>query len=89
MHLYINSDRNYATGREGYDFAAGRTKGALEKYEDGSWVKVADLSYTVTGEYLMLEIPRAVLNLGDELNFEFKWVDSAGEIATGDILGPL
>ena len=86
LHLYINSDRNYATGREGYDFAAGRTKGALEKYEDGSWVKVADLNYTVTGEYLMLEIPRAVLNLGEELNFEFKWVDSAGEIASGDIL---
>ncbi len=86
LHLYINSDRNYATGWEGYDFAAGRTAGVLEKYEGGSWVKAADISYTVSGEYLTLEIPRAVLNLGEELNFEFKWVDSAGEIASGDIL---
>ena len=86
LHLYINADRNYATGWEGYDYAACRTAGALERYEDGKWVKASDVDYVVSGKYLTLEIQRSPLNLKGELDFEFKWVDSSGEIESGDIL---
>lgn len=86
LHLYINTDRNYATGWEGYDYAVNRADGAVEKYENGAWVKVSDAEYTVSGNILQLKISRDAVGLTGTLGFEFKWVDSAGEIKSGDIL---
>lgn len=86
MHIYINTDRNPATGYEGYDFAFGREKGVLQKYENGAWQTVAGGEYTVTGKVMQVKIPRAALGLGQTVDLEFKWVDSAGEIASGNIL---
>lgn len=86
MHIYINTDRNSATGYEGYDFAFGREKGVLQKYENGAWQNVTGGEYTVSGKVMQVKIPRAALGLGQTVDLEFKWVDSAGEIASGDIL---
>lgn len=84
LHLYINSDRNYMTGWEGYDYAVNRTDGAIERYENGAWVTVGKAEYAVSGNALQLKASAELLNIGSD--FEFKWVDSSGEIASGDIL---
>ena len=86
IHLYINTDRNRATGWEGYDFAFNRADKKLEKWENGTWAAVSDISYTVKGNVLQAAIPRSLLGLTDKINMEFKWVDGAGEIASGNIL---
>lgn len=86
LHLYINADRNYFTGWEGYDFAFGRTPGALEKYENGAWVKIADAEYSVSGNVMQVKLPLSALSLNADSEFEFKWVDGAGEIASGDFM---
>ncbi|MDO5478419.1 MAG: stalk domain-containing protein [Clostridia bacterium] len=86
MHLYINSDRNYATGWEGYDYAFGRSKGVLEKWENGAWIKLSDAEYTVSGNALQAKIKRSDLSLTGTVDMEFKWVDSAGEIKSGNLL---
>lgn len=86
LHLYINADRNYFTGWEGYDFAFGRTPGALEKYENGAWMKIADAAYNVSANVMQVKLPLSALGLTPNSEFEFKWVDGAGEIASGDFM---
>lgn len=86
LHLYINTDRNYATGWEGYDFAFGTDKGYVSKYENGAWNKLESAEYTVSDNVMQVKIPKSVLGLTSPVNFEFKWVDSAGELSSGNIL---
>ncbi len=85
MHLYINIDRNRATGWEGYDFAIGRQKGKVEKF-DGAWSTIGDCSYIIKGDTLTLSVPRSLLSETETVDFEFKWVDNAGEIAANEFL---
>ncbi len=84
LHLYINSDRNFATGWNGYDIAAGRKKGVLERWENGAWVTLGSVRTHISGNAMTLEIERSAIGRGAD--FEFKWVDSSGEIASGNIL---
>ncbi len=85
MHLYINIDRNRATGWEGYDFAIGRLKGKIEKF-DGSWSVIGDVNYIIKGDTLTLSVPRCLMGETETVDFEFKWVDNAGEIAANEFL---
>ena len=76
MRLYIDTDRNAATGWKGYDY---RVTGGnrLEQYRDGSWKNKQTVKLGVNGNQLMITVPRSVLdNLPDPLNFEFKWSDN-------------
>ena len=84
LHVYINSDRNYATGWEGYDFAVNRRDGKIEKFENGAWTEAGKAEYSVSGDVLMLKADASILKIGAE--FEFKWADSCGEIKSGDLL---
>lgn len=84
MHLYINSDRNIATGWNGYDIAVGRKKGIIERWENGTWVTLGEAKTNISGSVMTLEIGREIIGRGTD--FEFKWVDSSGEIASGNIL---
>ncbi len=75
MNLYIDSDRNHATGWEGYDFllkngtiyalAADKTESEVGKYDE-----------KLDGKVLRVKADRALLKLSDTLDFEFKWVDN-------------
>ncbi len=83
MHLYINTDRNRATGWEGYDFAVNiGGPGVVSRY-DGAWSSVGTAEYTVTGNVLQLKLARGLIDETDTVDFEFKWTDS---VATGNLL---
>ncbi|MBQ2942945.1 MAG: hypothetical protein IJD97_12000 [Clostridia bacterium] len=85
MHLYIDIDRNRATGWEGYDFSlnvSGEGELAAAGY-NGTWVKTADCPASIKDNTYMVAIPIWVL--GETVaDFEFKWADGADE--NGDIL---
>ena len=84
MNLYINSDRNYATGWAGYDYAINKNgKGTVAKYESGAWATVGTAEIAIKDNYLTLSVPRELLNLPGTLEFEFKWTDS---VVTDDYL---
>ncbi|MDR0713532.1 MAG: hypothetical protein LBF89_04640 [Bacteroidales bacterium] len=85
MRLFINTDRNYATGWEGYDFVINRqnpqAKAIVEKSLGGwNWQKTGEIDFRVTGAELELSIPRSLLGLENTpLDVEFKWNDNMQE----------
>ena len=84
MKLYIDTDRNRPTGWEGYDYVINSpVAGDISRLSaDGTAEKIGTAEFKVSGEKLSVKVPRAILGLSGELNFEFKWVDNA----SGDIL---
>ena len=87
MVLFIDADQNHQTGWEGYDYAVnlgGVSSNTTTLYQDTTtadawaWTPIrCDIAYTVSGNQLMLTIPRASLGLGaDPLQFDFKWADN-------------
>ena len=86
MRLFINTDRKYKTGWEGYDFILNRVsptenKAVLEKWNgknitDWKFEKVADVDYTYAGNEMMIKIPKSLLGIGEKLDIEFKWNDN-------------
>lgn len=91
MQLLIDTDRNKATGWEGYDLMVNRygTNGkAMLSTSSGSWnwTDLAEVNYRVAGTGMEIAIPRVLLNLppGQPLDLEFKWLDSP--TSSGDIM---
>ena len=86
MRLFIDIDRNKATGWEGYDFVINRlnpgTTATIEKSDNTwNWSKVGEAQYMVNGKTLVIKIGRSVLGVTNDklLNFEFKWSDNMQE----------
>jgi hypothetical protein len=91
MWLLIDADQNAQTGWEGYDYIINRsldgTETWLERNTGGwTWERVAKVSIKLTGNELMLTVPRAALGLkgGAGFTLDFKWWDNAQK--SGDIL---
>ncbi len=87
MNLYINIDRNKATGWEGYDFAVNvEGKGVISKANSNAWAweNAGNATTKVNGNNYMVVIPRSVLAETGTVDFEFKWTDSI--VHNGDIL---
>jgi hypothetical protein len=91
MWLLIDIDRDWNTGWQGYDFIVNRSvEGSetwLEKNVGGwKWEKVAKLKFKVSGNELMVAVPRSALGLPDgvPIAFDFKWWDNAQ--SPGDIM---
>ncbi len=86
MRLFLNTDRVYYTGWEGYDFVINRVSPTENKVtvernigvdNIWKWEKAGEGEYTVSGNKMMLTVPRSVLGLeGKALDFEFKWNDN-------------
>jgi len=86
MRLFINTDRTYNTGWEGYDFVINRVSPTENKVfvekntgidNSWKWEKSGEGEYIVKGNKMMLKIPRTALELeGKTLDFEFKWNDN-------------
>lgn len=77
MHLYINIDRNRATGWEGYDYAVNvGGPGIISSYDGTEWKKVGEADFEVSGNVLQVKLPRSVIGETGEVDFEFKWTDS-------------
>ena len=94
MRLFINTDRRYKTGWEGYDFVLNRvnpteTTATLEKWNgkyvsDWKFEKVADVDYIYYGNEMMIKIPKNLLGIGNSVDIEFKWNDNMQN--QGDIM---
>ena len=87
MTLLLDTDQNHLTGWEGYDYAVNigpRTTATtslsqnLTTTNGWTWTTLrSDLAYKVTGNQLMLAIPRASLGFGaDPVQFDFHWADN-------------
>ena len=87
MVLFIDADQNHTTGWEGYDYAVnlggvGPATTTLRQNttttNGWTWTTVrSDIAYTVSGNQLMLTIPRAAIGLGaDPVQFDFHWADN-------------
>ncbi|MEI6196583.1 MAG: hypothetical protein WCS42_19885, partial [Verrucomicrobiota bacterium] len=87
MTLFVDIDQNHTTGWEGYDYAVNlgpRTSTATTLSQNTTttngwtWTTVrSDIAFKVSGNQLMLAIPRASLGLGaDPLKFDFHWADN-------------
>ena len=99
MTLFINVDGRRTTGWEGYDYVinfdgVGPATTTLHRLAGNAWNPVpmrADLPYKVSGNRLMLRVPRADLGLTAEpLAFDFHWADNyqrVGDIAEFGVNG--
>ncbi len=85
MWLLLDTDRNAATGWEGYDCIVNRTPDAegkiwIEKNEGGwTWKKAGEADLKVEGAELQLTVPRAALGLPagpGPMTIDFKWADN-------------
>ena len=86
MLLFIDIDRDKATGWNGYDYVVNRVspgkKTVIERNIGGrwEWEKVAKVAYAVRGNRLELVISRVAIGASDKkLDFEFKWNDNMQE----------
>ena len=84
MMLFIDTDRDKATGWNGYDIIVNRVspkgkKVIVEKNVGNrwEWETVAECKFAVNVDKLEFAIPREVLGIdGEEVNIEFKWNDN-------------
>nr|MBA4167551.1 hypothetical protein [Chitinophagaceae bacterium] len=87
MLLYIDADRNKKTGWEGYDYVVNSTvaDGAITTIKplQNKNGKAAKIKYKLTGNELMIAVPRASLKGIANNQFEFHWADNIQK--TGDI----
>lgn len=86
MMLFIDIDRDWSTGWNGYDYVVNRIapgkKAVVEKNIGGrwEWERAAEIEYAVTGNRLELKIPRRTLGVsGKTIDLEFKWNDNMQE----------
>lgn len=88
MTLLIDTDRDKASGFEGYDLAINRTlpvdgETSVERYMSTNgvefgWREVGKAWIEWQGRVLTLGVPRVMLGEGASLCFEFKWCDNTG-----------
>ncbi len=82
MLLFIDIDRNKATGWEGYDYIINKgvnssTQTTLKKWTGLVWENEVALPFVYSGNELEIGIPRSALNLEEGIPaFYFKWADN-------------
>ena len=93
MLLLINSDVDYQTGWNGYDFIVNHTvlstrETTVQAHSgDGfKWSNPQTISYVSKGNDMHLAIPAEILgvNTSEPFMIDFKWVDNS--LSTGDIM---
>ena len=91
MLLFIDVDRSFQTGWEGFDIVINRhingSSTLVEKSQSGwNWQPVNQVSFVTVNNELQFAVPRSMLGLKstDAVQINFKWVDNM--IQDGDIL---
>ncbi len=95
MQLFINTDRSWKTGWEGYDYVINRVgpsseTAVIEKWDgkdnmvDWKWSHAGNVSYKVQGNKLMISVPRGLIGVNGVVDIEFKWNDNMR--VKGDIM---
>ncbi len=84
LHIYFNTDRNRATGWEGYDYLVnGNGEGSIKGF-NGAWVNMGTAEVKINGRSVIFAVPRAILGVTGTIDLEFKVADNAEE--NGDAL---
>ena len=79
MTLWLNTDGDYQTGWNGYDFRVIRG-GALQRYRKGQWVTVKQITSELDRNKLLIRVPIHLLGAAGELAYlEIKWSDNMQE----------
>ncbi len=78
LQLLINTDRNPATGFDGYDYILGRKLGKVEKMSNLngtlSFEEVGTYEYNVSGDVITIKLSRALVEETGEIDMELKWL---------------
>ncbi len=82
LHIYINADRNRATGWEGYDFLI-YGDGRIEKF-DSAWAASGNAEVKISGKSVIFALSRSIIGETGKIDLEFKVADNAEE--NGDAL---
>lgn len=89
MLLLINSDCNFRTGWEGFDYMINKEfpssqHSSIMKWDDAQrkWVTTGEAKFRVDGRYLLVEVPLESVGIGtgDKGNFYFKWADNPASL---------
>jgi hypothetical protein len=75
MCLYLNTDRRYETGWQGFDFRVIRGN-TLQRYADGVWTTLRTIDGRESGNRMMMAVPRAETGMTDGIDLEYKWTDN-------------
>ena len=83
MLLYVDADRNKATGWQGYDVLIGLGGASppqtpVAKWQNGAWVKSGMATIAYAKNELEIAIPKTVLGVGAAPTFDFHWADNIG-----------
>jgi hypothetical protein len=81
MMLYINADRDYSTGWEGYDYMVTNdsvrgTSTLLKNAGHYTWTKVMDLPRLMTDSEMCISVPRSAIGMSVPKDIDFKWADN-------------
>ncbi len=90
MLLFIDADNNHSTGWNGYDYVVNKTvenattSTVMQCNGDSSqWTKISNAHIVIDGNVLIVAVSRKNLKLtGNDLTFDFKWVDNARDFET-------
>lgn len=89
MLLLINSDCNFKTGWEGFDYILNKefpssSTSAIMKWnaDNKAWEKSGEATFRTEGNYLALEMPLAAIGINEKAkgNFYFKWADNPASL---------
>lgn len=86
MSVLINSDMNYKTGWEGYDYKISRRSGTpwLMRWDSDSkqWQDVVTVTCERSGNEMMYALARTDVQMTGDVDFDFKWVDNTPLLTT-------
>jgi hypothetical protein len=86
MTLLLNTDCNYSTGWNGYDYMVSNNgmNMMLYRYDSSTstWGEVKTISYTTAANEMMLSLGKADVGLTGEKDFDFKWIDNIPKAST-------
>ena len=83
MNLYIDSDRYYYTGWEGYDFVIGRAlengRLSVEEFANNEWMGYNKgwADFALRGNKLVIRVENSLIGIDARDNFDFKWADNS------------
>ena len=87
MHIYINSDRNAATGWEGYDYAvnvSGKGKVSAFNGNEFTLTDIGTAEIKIDGKNVYIKLAKSLIAETDIADFEFKVTDNI--LCDGDLL---
>jgi hypothetical protein len=75
MRLYLRTNKTADVGWHGYDYRI--VKGnTLQQYAKEAWKDMKTVEFQVTGNKMMITVPRSETGLQESIDIEYKWTDN-------------